>query len=167
MLRVLHLIYDDPRNPWVAGGGAVRVFEIYRRLRGRLASVTVATGAYPGSRDETIEGIDYVRLGAAGPYYWSRATYTRMASRLLATTDYDVAVLDFSTYTPVRIPADRPVGITVHHVTGESARDRWGPILGRGVALQERLRLRRGRLFSATSGATEARLRRMLGESVT
>src|SRR5690606_6633242 len=24
-LRVLHLIYDDPENPWVGGGGAVRV----------------------------------------------------------------------------------------------------------------------------------------------
>ncbi len=166
-MRVLHLIYDDPRNPWVAGGGSVRVFEIYRRLADRLASVTVATGAYPGSRDETIGGIRYIRLGAPTPYYWSRATYTWMASRLLARGEYDVAVFDFSTYAPIRIPTDRPVGITVHHVTGAGARDRWGALIGRGVALQERLRLQRGRVFSATSGATEARLRAMLGESVT
>src|SRR5690606_3422755 len=41
MTRVLHLIYDDPGNPWVAGGGAVRAFEIYRRLTARLGSITI------------------------------------------------------------------------------------------------------------------------------
>ena len=25
MLRVLHCIYDDPANPWVAGGGEVKL----------------------------------------------------------------------------------------------------------------------------------------------
>ena len=31
-MRICHLIYDDIANPWLAGGGAVRVREIYRRL---------------------------------------------------------------------------------------------------------------------------------------
>jgi glycosyltransferase involved in cell wall biosynthesis len=143
------------------------VFEIYRRLTDRLASITVATGAYPGARDETIEGVRYIRLGAARPYYWSRATFTLHASRLLAAGDYDVAVFDFSTYAPIRIPTDRPVGITVHHVTGASASDRWGGTLGRAIAWQERVRLQRGRVFSATSGATELRLRVLAGDTAT
>lgn len=162
-LRVLHLIYDDPGNPWVAGGGSVRVREIYRRLTDRLAEVTVATGAYPGAQDETIDGIRYRRLGVEAPYVLSRATYTARASLLLAKGDYDAAVFDFSTYVPLWIPADRPVGVTVHHVTGASARERWGPTLGRIVAWQEAARLRRAPVLSATSARTEERLRAMIG----
>jgi glycosyltransferase involved in cell wall biosynthesis len=163
MLRVLHLIYDDPGNPWVGGGGAVRVREIYRRLAPRLARVTVATGAYPGARDETIDGIHYRRLGAARPYAWSRLTYARAASRLLERGDYDAAVFDFSTYTLLRIPQGRPVGITVHHLTEQNALDRWGRVVGRVVAGAELKRLRQGRVFSATSRATHERLEALLG----
>jgi glycosyltransferase involved in cell wall biosynthesis len=163
MLRVLHLIYDDPANPWVGGGGAVRVREIYRRLARRLQSVTVATGSHPGSRDEEIEGIRYRRLGSSRPYAWSRLTYGLGASRLLAAGDYDVAVFDFSTYVPIRIPRGRAVGITVHHITGSSAVARWGSLAGRAVAWWEAGQLRTGRHFSATSAATEARLRSLVG----
>jgi glycogen synthase len=157
-LRVLHCIYDDPANPWVAGGGAVRVREIYRRLLADV-KVTVATGSYPGARDEQIEGIRYQRLGARSPYAWSRLTYGRAASGLLRRGDYDAAVFDFSTYTPVRLPRGRPVGVTVHHLTGESARARWGGLLGPVVQRMERRMLRQGRFFSATSLATRDRLR--------
>ena len=163
MLRVLHCIYDDPKNPWIAGGGSVRVQEIYRRLAPKLASITVATGSFPGGRDEEIDGIRYRRLGFASPYSWSRLTYGIAASRLLAAGDYDVAVYDFSTYTPLVIPRSRPVGITVHHVTGGTATERWGPTIGRFVARRELLRLQRGRYFSATSQVTEERLRTLLG----
>lgn len=163
MLRVLHCIYDDPKNPWVAGGGSVRVFEIYRRLASRLGSITVATGSYPGARDEEVEGVRYRRLGFSSPYPWSRVSYGISASRLLLAGDYDVAVYDFSTYTPLVIPRNRPVGITVHHVTGGTATERWGPRIGRFVARRELERLRRGRFFSATSKVTEGRLRTLLG----
>lgn len=163
LLRVLHCIYDDPANPWVAGGGAVRVFELYRRLADRLGEVTVATGSFPGARDLSLEGISYLRLGARRPYAWSRLSYSLAASRLLARAAYDVAIFDFSTYTPLRLPRHRPVGITVHHLTGESAVERWGDRLGRLVAAQEAHRLRQGRIFSATSVATGERLRALVG----
>ncbi|MEX2584317.1 MAG: glycosyltransferase family 4 protein [Gemmatimonadota bacterium] len=166
MTHVLHCIYDDPENPWVAGGGSVRVREIYRRLRDRLGSITVATGSYPGARDDEIEGIRYRRLGLRGPYPASRLTYSMAASRLLARGEYDVAVYDFSTYTPLRIPTDRPVGVTVHHLTESTAVERWGKVVGRLVASQELRRLKRGRFFSATSTITMERLRTLLGPSV-
>jgi glycosyltransferase involved in cell wall biosynthesis len=161
-LRVLHLIYDDPANPWVAGGGAVRVFEIYRRLQDRVA-VTVATGSFPGARDERIEGVQYRRLGSSHPYWWSRLTYGVAATRLLAEAEYDAAVFDFSTYVALRIPRNRPVGVTVHHVTGPRARERWGAPVGGAVEWLETRRLRNGQVFSATSTATEEVLRRIVG----
>ncbi len=166
MLRVLHCIYDDPANPWVAGGGSVRVLELYRRLIDRVGSVTVATGSYAGARNQTIDGIQYVRLGAASPYVWSRLSYSAAATWMLARAEYDVAVVDFSTYAPVRIPRNRPVGLTVHHVTGATARVRFGPLVGRFVETQEIRRLRHARYLSATSQITYQRLRQLLGAGV-
>jgi glycosyltransferase involved in cell wall biosynthesis len=162
-MRVLHCIYDDPANPWVGGGGAVRLFEIYRRLTARVGHVTIATGSWPGARDEEIEGIHYLRLGARKPYAWSRLTYAAAASRLLKRGDYDVAVFDFSVYTPLRLPADRSVGVTVTHLLEDTARERWGRVAGRLIAEREIRALRKSRLFAATSQATIDRLRALLG----
>jgi glycosyltransferase involved in cell wall biosynthesis len=164
-LKVLHCIYDDPANPWVAGGGAVRVLELYRHLAGRVEA-TVATGNYPGARDETIDGVRYRRLGAASPYAWSRLTYAAAANRLLRTANFDAAVFDFSTYTPLFVPTDRPAGITVHHVTGPTADDRWGRVLGSGIRRMERAMIRRAARLSATSTATYELLQALKGPGV-
>jgi len=82
-VRVLHFIYDDRENPWVAGGGAVRAFEIYRRLTGRI-NVTVVTGNFPGAAAGVVDGVEYVRVGARSPYAWSRLTYALGANRCSA-----------------------------------------------------------------------------------
>lgn len=164
-LRVLHVIYDDPQNPWVAGGGAVRVQEIYRRLTERV-DATVATGSFPGAKDETLDGVRYLRLGARGPYAWSRVTYAAAANRLLRTAEYDAAVFDFSSYTPIFMPAGRPSGITVHHVTGPTARERWGPVLAPALSGLEKAMIRRARRLTATSTATYELLRGIVDPSV-
>jgi glycosyltransferase involved in cell wall biosynthesis len=160
-LRVLHAIYDDPRNPWVAGGGAVRLFELYRRLVGEV-DATLVTGSYPGSRDETIDGVRYRRVGARRPYAWSRLSYAAAAARLLRTERYDVGVFDYSVYTPLRWPGDRPIGLTIHHLTCTTARQRWGPLVGGVVAVKERSDVRRARWISVTSSATREALERIV-----
>lgn len=158
-MKVLHFIYDDLKNPWVAGGGAVRAFEIYRELGSRV-DATIVSGSYPGARDEALDGVRYRRLGARRPYAWSRLTYGLAASRLLRRAAYDVAVSDFSVYTPVLVPRDRPIGFVVHHVTGPTATARWGRALGGLVARAERWMLRRARRISlpARWGVAQVRL---------
>jgi glycogen synthase len=151
---VLHAIYDDPANPWVGGGGSVRVRELYKRLAGRI-DVTVATGNFPGARNETIDGIQYIRLGAERPYAWSRLTYGRAVSKLLRTADYDAAIFDFSGYSPVFLPRDKPTGVTVHHTSEPTARHRWGRPLSKALGLVERSMMRRARRASATSLASK------------
>ena len=150
MLRVLHCIYDDPENPWVGGGGALRVRELYRRLVGRV-DATVVTGNFPGAEDRVIEGIRDRRVGAPRPYPWSRWTYGRAATRLLREGDFDVALFDFSVYTPIRLPRGRPVGLVVHMLHGLSATARWGRIGGRALAELERRGIRGARWISTTS----------------
>ena len=160
-MRVLHCIYDDPRNPWVGGGGSMRVLEIYRRLAGRV-DATVATGNFPGAADETVDGVRYLRLGARSPYPWSRWTYARAATRLLERGGYDAAVYDFSVYTPLRIPRGRPVGVVVHMLHGPTARGRFGRVLGGAVDAAERRSLRRARRVSTTSRWMTEQLRPLL-----
>jgi glycosyltransferase involved in cell wall biosynthesis len=159
-VQILHVIYDDPDNPWVGGGGAVRVLELYRHLAGAV-DATVLSGAFPGGSDEVRDGVQYKRLGQTAPYVWSRLTFARAASKWLAQARYDAAVFDFSVYTPIFVPTDRRVGITVHHVTAPTARERWGRVAGRLIGRMERQMLRRARCFSATSGATYEQLRRV------
>lgn len=156
MLHVLHCIYDDPANPWVGGGGAARVRELYARLAGAV-DVTVLTGNHPGAADGEVAGVRYRRLGAARPYAWSRATFGRAASRQLRLARYDVAVVELSAYTPIVLPPDRPVAIAAQMLIGPEAARRWGTLGGRAVAWAERRWLRGARHACAAS-------RRLAGE---
>jgi glycogen synthase len=160
-LRVLHCIYDDPGNPWVGGGGAVRLEEIYRRLDGEVA-VTLVTGRFPGARDAAHGTIRRRRAGAASPYAWSRLTFGAAASRLLAREPYDAAVFDFSAYSPVRVPPGRPVGVMLGQLAGPTAALRWGGAAGRLVSAWERRQLRRPLHVAAVSPWLLARARPLL-----
>lgn len=149
-LRVLHCIYDDPANPWLGGGGAHRVYEIYRRLTDEL-DVTVAAGAFPGAEDGPREGVGYRFLGARHPYALSRLTYGRAATALLRQVHYNAAYFDFSVYTPIRVPPSGPVAHVVHMPIGTTAPRRWGRLLGRMVAAREERMLGRARRVQTTS----------------
>jgi hypothetical protein len=61
-MKILHLIYDHIKNPWVAGGGAFRVYEIYRRFPEKY-EITVVCGRYPGAADYREDNIDYEFVG--------------------------------------------------------------------------------------------------------
>ncbi len=148
--KVLHIIYDDPKNPWVGGGGAVRVREVYKRLVGRV-DVTVVTGNFPGAKDEVVEGVRYKRLGSSRPYAWSRLTWGREVNKLLRSASYDAAIFDFSGYSPVFLPRGRPTGVTVHHVSEPTAKHRWGALLSSLLGRVERSMMRRASRASATS----------------
>ena len=102
-MRILHCIYDHIRNPWVGGGGAVRVHEIYRRLAERH-QITVLCGKYPGAKNYQEEGIGYEFTGIDRAHYvLSTFWYAiRAAGYVRANAGgYDVVVEDFAPYNPV------------------------------------------------------------------
>jgi glycosyltransferase involved in cell wall biosynthesis len=102
-MKILHCIYDHIRNPWVAGGGAVRVHEIYRRLAGRH-EITVVCGAYPGSEDYTENNVHYRFEGTRrNNYILSTFCYAALAARHIKNHAgaYDIVVEDFAPYNPV------------------------------------------------------------------
>ena len=131
----------------------MRAREIYRRLVDEI-DITIVTGNYPGARDEEVAGIRHVRLGSRKPYWWSRLTYAREANAMLRSASYDAALFDFSGYTPLFLPAGKPTGIVLHHLTSPTAHMRWGGILSRGIAGLERTMLRRATRVSATSDSS-------------
>jgi len=55
------------------------------------------------------------------------------------------------------------VGLTVHHLTGPTARQRWGRALGSAVEFLENRALRKARCISVTSRVTEEQIRKIVG----
>ncbi|MCQ4042736.1 glycosyltransferase [Streptantibioticus rubrisoli] len=60
--RVLHLGFEDPRQPG-AGGGSVRTHEVNRRLAARGIEVTVACARWPGAAPAVVDGVRYLPFG--------------------------------------------------------------------------------------------------------
>ena len=61
-MQILHLDFDDLESP-LAGGQAVRTFEINRRLVKKGHRVTVVTLNYRSAQNKIKEGIQYERVG--------------------------------------------------------------------------------------------------------
>ncbi len=63
--RIIFSNYDDVSNPHIGGGGAHAIFEIAKRLSG-FYDIEIITAAFPGSRNNAIDGIQFNRIGYAG-----------------------------------------------------------------------------------------------------
>jgi glycogen synthase len=119
-MKILHLIYDDINNPWLGGGGAVRTYEIYKRLSERH-KITVITGNYPNAiREEEKDGILYKRIGSGKNYLWSRLTYSLNAPKLIKKSDCDIVIEDFSAFSPIFSPlhTKKPVIASIQNLYG-------------------------------------------------
>ena len=101
LVKILHTTYDDPWNPWLAGGGALRTYQISQRLVARH-EITILTGRYPGAPDvEERDGIRFLRVGSPQSYAVSRLAFGLAASTHLMRADYDLWVYGFSAFAPV------------------------------------------------------------------
>ena len=163
-MRILHAIYDDVRNPWCGGGGAVRAFEINRRLA-RRHDVTLLTGNFPGAKPvEEREGMRIVRVGTDRSHALSRLTYTLLAPRRIGRMGFDILVHDFSAYAPFWLPpAVRTRSILLLHHTMSAHALKMHPAIGLLSWISELLMVRRyGQIITVSRGAA-AQLRRRLG----
>ena len=160
-MKICHLIYDDVDNPWLAGGGAVRAREIYRRLAERH-EVTLITGGFPGAPEEECQdGIRFLRVGAAGSYARSRLDYCRRAVARLRGLEWDLWVNEFSAFAPLIVPAElRRRGILFfQHIVGRHALVKH-PLVGGVAWLAERRALRAYRRILTVSPSVQAEIQR-------
>jgi glycogen synthase len=121
-MNILHCIYDHINNPWVGGGGAVRVREIYRLLA-RRHRVTVVCGNYPGADDYAEENVNFHFAGRSkNNYVISTFSYALRAAQFLKrfAGEADVIIEDFAPYNPLfsMFLVNKPVILQVHHKEG-------------------------------------------------
>lgn len=62
--RVIISSYDDIKNPYYGGGGAIAIHEISKRLAGKY-DITVITNNYPFGKDAVLDKVKYKRIGFA------------------------------------------------------------------------------------------------------
>jgi glycosyltransferase involved in cell wall biosynthesis len=159
-MRILQTIYDDIRNPWWGGGGAVRVFEISRRLA-RRHEITVVTGNFPGAvSEEEIEGVRYIRVGYPNNRWVSRLSFTVMANRWVRKANVDLWVNHFSAFSPVMIQKD-PVILVFYHVVGRHALKKY-PLIGIASWVAEEYTLRSHHHILTIAPSVEALIREKL-----
>ena len=144
-MKILHIIYDDVRNPWLGGGGAVRALEINRRLAADGATITVVSGSFPMvGGEECHDGIRVIRPGDGTSYLRSRLSFTRTAPMVVHTVEHDIVVHDASPFNPINVRAvsNRPTLGIVHQVMGSMLLRKY-PVVGVLPYLWERAHIRR------------------------
>jgi glycosyltransferase involved in cell wall biosynthesis len=102
-MKILHLIYDHINNPWVGGGGALRAYEIYRRLAEKH-EITIVCGKYPRCEDYSEGSLRFRFTGTEkNNYILSTFCYALRAGRFLRENQshFDIIVEDFSPYNPI------------------------------------------------------------------
>jgi glycosyltransferase involved in cell wall biosynthesis len=131
-MKILCLVYDHPRNPWVGGGGAVRVQEIFSRLAAGGSTVTILSGKYPGAEDYREGALTWKFVGTPRNYLMSTLSYAFHAARFVWKHggEYDVVVEDFAPWNPVfsRFLTGTPAVLHVNHREGSGIIKRWNLI---------------------------------------
>lgn len=102
-MKILHFIYDHTNNPWVGGGGAVRAYEIYRRLSKKGHQITIVSGKYPAAVDYSEGNMAFMFIGSSKSYMISTFSYAYQGFKFLKTVykDYDVIIEDFAPWNPI------------------------------------------------------------------
>lgn len=128
-MRILHLIYDHMNNPWVGGGGAVRVYEIYKRLAKYGHEITIVSGKYPDASDYSEAKLNYKFIGTDRNYALSTLSYAFQAARFVKNygNEFEIIIEDFAPWNPIfsRFLTKIPVILHINHREGKNILKRW------------------------------------------
>ncbi len=103
-LRILHFIYDHPGNPWIGGGGAIRVAILANRLASRGHEVSLISGRYPRCAPVSQNNLRWDFVGSArDSYLASTLSYAFQAAREARrlATQFDIVLEDFAPWNPL------------------------------------------------------------------
>ncbi|NVM02949.1 MAG: glycosyltransferase family 4 protein [Candidatus Helarchaeota archaeon] len=115
-----HITYDDIKNPWCGGGGAKRVFEVDRRIA-KKHRIKSFTGKFPGSKDEIIDSVEFIRIGFGFNYIVSRISFSLFIPFYIIKEKFDIVVNEFSAYSPSFFFSRKCKNIiAIHHLVGKS-----------------------------------------------
>jgi len=160
-MKILHLIYDDIKNPWCGGGGAVRAYEVNRRLAKKHHHIVVLTGNYPNAQHGVIDGVRYYRVGSRKNYLLSRLTFSLQVPIISKTFKSDLLINDFSAFSPCFVNnEDGYMVLIVHHLLSYHAIRKYGPF-GIFPFLSEKVMLRLNKNIITVNPAVKAEISRI------
>jgi len=93
IIRILHLAYEDPKQPG-SGGGSIRTLEINRRLASNH-DITAVVSGYKGAVPRYEQGIHWIPLGTKWNYTIDKLSYFGLLWTKVVNTSYDLIVEDF------------------------------------------------------------------------
>lgn len=120
--RIIISSYDDLQNPYYGGGGAVAIYEVFKRLTNSF-QVKVITGKYPQSKNEVIEEITYQRIGISlfGPKI-GQLIFQLLLPLYVLTQKFDLWVENFTppfSTACLQLFTKKPVVGLVHMLSGK------------------------------------------------
>jgi len=157
--RLSYYSYDSLKNPWCAGGGALRDLEALKRYAFHW-NVTLYVGRFPGFVAEDIAGVRIRALGWGRGNLLCRVTFGLMANLRVLCDRSDRIGYSLSAYAPVLTGALFPGRFfaVLHHIAGGESLKKFGAA-GRIPLILENLMLRLGRNFIVSNGSVAARIR--------
>ena len=157
-MKLVHVIYDHPKNPWLGGGGAVRAFLINEGLAAQGEEVHMVCGGFPGCQ-QTENPFPVHFTPAVKSYPVSRLLFSLFVAKVTIRLKPDIVVDDASCYSPsfmVFFPKFLRIGMN-HGLNGPSAKRKF-PIIGHGIAAYEKWNLKKAHHLIAVSPSTEQTL---------
>jgi len=124
-MKILHFIYDHIKNPWLGGGGAIRVYEIYKRLSEKGYKITVVSGNFTKAKDYNVnENFEYRFIGYDKNYILSTFSYAFKAFKYLIENfkEYDIIIEDFAPWNPIftyKLQDKKPVILQMQNYLGK------------------------------------------------
>lgn len=92
-MRILHLAYEDPRQPG-SGGGSVRTYQVDRRLAKRH-EITAIVAGYPDAEERVEDGVHWRPIGPRTGLKLDRLAYFALLGPVILRTPHDLVVEDF------------------------------------------------------------------------
>lgn len=109
-MRILHVLYDHPKNPWLGGGGAQRAVEINELLEKNYGcKITMLCGGFPGCKEYESEKQRFTT--ETKKYALSRLLFNLTCRFHVKTSEYDLIVEDTSPFSFIHLFHKKKVAI--------------------------------------------------------
>ena len=161
-MKILHLIYDHKNNPWVGGGGAIRAYNLNKKLAQKGHNILIISGSFNGITDYGENNLSYKFLGFSKNYHLSVFSYCYYAQKFLKKNykKFDIIIEDYAPWNPIfsYIYQNRlPIILQMHHIEGRNILKKYC-FLGLPFYILEKLYYRKFFNIITVSQATKKRL---------
>ena len=142
-MKILQLIYESLGNPYGTGGGTIRAYEIYKRLKNRH-EITLVCMKYPGARNGEIQGLRHVFVGTESKNLtMSVFAYTLKAAEYVRRygNNFDVVIENFLPMTPFfsKFLTKTPSILQIQGITGFHSFKKYNPLYSLPMYIVEKI----------------------------